>query len=323
MLAEHEDKEDDTEEKEKEDHKLLKHNAITSLMALLTDSSEWLTMGTQCIPSAGSMPADAVEHLLASPWTPFPQPQANAQSIVSDGTHQQANEGEVDSPSSPGATPETSTPKKPTTRRRTAKAAAEDSPKRTDSPSSFVPPSPAVAKKVATKFSTPPPVVLHGVITSALAFPNEFPVYSLEGCYAFVTGEQPPPVPIDGGFVYTKWLEQKRESNAAKSELCQEVQDSIRHKLAAMDKIIMGTHHRLTSAPLLMCPTGLRAKHKISAFKKLDGFALGQQLMYAHPMLSRLTFIHQYESLSQCLSIKKERAASRGVTSYHANLIHC
>ena len=281
-----------------------RHHLLTTLNALMTDSSDWLVLDTQYIPVTANLPPDALKPLVSTPWTQpqSPSPKKDVSSpATEDSTPQQAQH----------ATPKA---KKPSTR---GKKKSLEEPNAADTPSKVVAPSPSPRKTTGPKYSTPSLVVLHNVITSAFALPHEFPVYSLEGCLHWLTSDKT--TPLDPGYVYAKWIEATKEGAKEEGQLVKAIDELVRAKLEAVDRILIG---KLESF-LFQCfkytdlfvhkHSAIREQHNIPTYRTLDKFTLGHKLNYAHPMISRLAFIHQYEWRSQCQSIQKERTVPRGV----------
>ena len=202
-----------------------RHHILTTLNALITDSSDWLVLDTQYIPVTANLPPDALKPLVSTPWK---QPQTlSPPSPTTEDTPPQETQH---------ATPKA---KKPSTR---GKKKGLEEPNAADTPSKVVAPSPSPRKTTGPKYSTSSLVVLHNVVTSAFALPHEFPVYSLEGCLHWLTSDKTT-TPLDPGYVYAKWIEAtKEEKEGAKEEgqLVKAIDELVRAKLGAVDRILIG-----------------------------------------------------------------------------------
>ncbi len=116
-------------------------------------------------------------------------------------------------------------------------------------------------------------------------------------------GNRTATVPLTGSHVYGLWL--KHKGSAAESpadQLPADMDAAVKERLHALDSIVHGnnplTLARHIHLPLTCAAVGalaLRYDIRIPTNRQPTKFGIGQTLDYAHPFLSRIAFVQQFE----------------------------
>lgn len=118
-------------------------------------------------------------------------------------------------------------------------------------------------------------------------------------------GNRTATVPLTGSHVYGLWL--KHKGSAAESpaeQLPADMDAAVKQRLRALDSIVHGNdpltlaphiHLPLTCAAVGLGALALRYEIKIPTNRQPTKFGIGQTLDYAHPFLSRIAFVQQFE----------------------------
>jgi hypothetical protein len=118
-----------------------------------------------------------------------------------------------------------------------------------------------------------------------------------------VVGNKTASAALTSSYVHGLWLKGKESTESAQS-VSGDIESAIRERLDALGCIANSMRCNTNSPPAHKCSlcvhkrflaTALRNEVKIPTNKQPTKFGIGQTLDYAHPFLSRIAFVQQYE----------------------------